>query len=352
MKKILIFSYQLLGTGGTESVLNAWSKNLESSADEYHIDLLIYGNNPDHSFLENKKIRTIPIAKGYDRFFVINKIRRIVKSGRYDIIICLGLNFLRAINYATRLLANKPKIIYWTHFRVEPNTFSGKTSRLLKNTDGILSLCEGMTAQFVELEVEKEKIHTIYNPIEKALFKERSNSGKRFWYVGRLDENQKRISDLIRVFYILKNEGHTDYTLDILGVGESLYYYVDMVKRFSLQNQIRIHDLWLRKPWDFIDEIDCLILSSNFEGFGLVICEAIARGIPVISSNCPVGPSDIIKPGVNGYLYDVGDLQGLRDRILQFTKEFSNSKEEIANSIDKMYTNNYFLNVKNILDRF
>ncbi|HAE9669369.1 TPA_asm: glycosyltransferase, partial [Salmonella enterica subsp. enterica serovar Java] len=133
---------------------------------------------------------------------------------------------------------------------------------------------------------------------------------------------------------------------------ESLYYYVDMVKRFSLQNQIRIHDLWLRKPWDFIDEIDCLILSSNFEGFGLVICEAIARGIPVISSNCPVGPSDIIKPGVNGYLYDVGDLQGLRDRILQFTKEFSNSKEEIANSIDKMYTNNYFLNVKNILDRF
>jgi len=352
MKKILVFSYQLLGTGGTESVLNSWSKNLEASGSDYHIDLLIYGNNPDHTFFENKKIRTIPIEKGYARFLVVKKIRRIVKDGNYDIIICLGLNFLRAINYATRLLKRKPKIIYWTHFRVEPNTFSGKTSRLLKTADGILSLCEGMTSQFIELGVEKDKIHTIYNPIERAEHKNRSEHGKKFYYVGRLDESQKRISDIIRAFYMLKNEGLTDYTLDILGVGESLYYYVDMIKRFGLQNQVKIHDIWLRKPWDFINDIDCLILASNYEGFGLVICEAIARGIPVISSNCPVGPSDIIIDNENGFLYDVGDLMGLKNCIKKVGELSSMKQDSISKSIEKMYVDNYFTNVKEILEKY
>lgn len=351
MKKILIFSYQLLGTGGTESVLNAWSKNIESSSEDYQIDLLIYGSNPDHSFFENKKIRTIPIEKGCYRLFALHKIRKIVRHGKYDIIICLGLNFLRAINYSTRFLVSKPKVIYWTHFRVEQNSFTGRTSRLLKNADAILSLCEGMTDQFIELDVEKEKIHTIYNPIERAEFKNKSHGGKKFWYVGRLDESQKRISDIIRAFYILKTEGFTDFTLDILGVGDDIFYYLDMVKRFSLQDQVKIHDLWLRKPWDFIENIDGLILSSNFEGFGLVLCEAIARGIPVISSNCLVGPADIIIPGVNGYLYEVGDLIGLKNSIIKLANDFSASQEEISSSIDKMYTENYFINVKNILQK-
>jgi UDP-D-galactose:(glucosyl)LPS alpha-1,6-D-galactosyltransferase len=58
-----------------------------------------------------------------------------------------------------------------------------------------------------------------------------------------------------------------------------------------------------------------LVLASDYEGFGLVVVEALARGIPVISTNV-AGPSDIIKDGVNGWLIPPGDFEGL-NMILQ-----------------------------------
>ena len=57
------------------------------------------------------------------------------------------------------------------------------------------------------------------------------------------------------------------------------------------------------------------VLTSRYEGFGLVLIESMINGVPCISFDCPYGPSDIIQDGENGYLVENGNIQELADRI-------------------------------------
>lgn len=350
MKKILIFSYHLNGTGGTESVLNEWFSHLNPEAG-YDVELLIYGGYPDLSFIKTNKVSVLEKRDNvFNKIKSLFKLRYILNKGNYDYVLCLGLNTLRAVQLALKSIPNtKTKVFYWTHFRVESSQFNKKTEMLLNNCDGILALCDEMKNQFCKFSIDSNKVHTIYNPIKRASLKPKSKNGNKFYYIGRLDENQKRISDVIKAFHLLINKENIDCSLTIIGIGDSYDYYKYLIEKYDLEDKVELCDLWFKDPWEYIDEIDCLILSSNFEGFGMVIAEAISRGVPVISSNCSVGPSDIITHNYNGFLYEVGDLLALRDTIKNFLKSgLSTSQEDIVNSIDKMYVHNYFDRVKKI----
>lgn len=101
---------------------------------------------------------------------------------------------------------------------------------------------------------------------------------------------------------------------------------------------------WFDDPWKEIanNGIDYLVLSSKFEGFGMVLAEAISRGIPVISSNCPVGPADIIKPDINGFLYTPGDREELHNILLKsYRKKDTWDYDKLSHSIDNLYVDKY-----------
>lgn len=78
---------------------------------------------------------------------------------------------------------------------------------------------------------------------------------------------------------------------------------------------------YLNRPtnaiWDEYSRSSVLVMSSNYEGFGMVLVEAMACSVPVVAFACQCGPKDIIQDGVNGLLVKDGDIEGLANAMMR-----------------------------------
>ena len=81
---------------------------------------------------------------------------------------------------------------------------------------------------------------------------------------------------------------------------------------------------------NYLSSCNLFILTSKFEGLPNVLIEAQSRNIPIISSNCPTGPKEILLNGKLGDLFEVGDIYKLFKLILQFSKNVGNGYLMIA----------------------
>lgn len=116
--------------------------------------------------------------------------------------------------------------------------------------------------------------------------------------VGRLVE-QKDYPTMLRTVEVLKKSG-TEFNLRILGDGKLEESLKDQVKLMGIEKQV-FFEGYVSDPGKYYISADILLLSSRWEGFGNVIVEAMSYGLPVVATNCPYGPSEIIEEGKNGF---------------------------------------------------
>ena len=139
-------------------------------------------------------------------------------------------------------------------------------------------------------------------------------SAKRVVAVGRLDY-QKGFDRLIMAWEKVR-ESMPDWRLDIFGQGEWKDMLQKMIDERGMQNCVRLNDPTKNIGEEYA-ESSMLVMSSNYEGFPMVMIEAMACGLPAVSFDFQCGPKDIIRHGVNGLLVKNGDIQGLADAMMK-----------------------------------
>ena len=124
-------------------------------------------------------------------------------------------------------------------------------------------------------------------------------SEKRVIAIGRLTY-QKNFSSLVRAFADVAKR-FPEWKLDIFGDGDEWSLLSNLINKLSLEENVRLCGVT-----DHIEEkmlsSSILALSSRFEGFPLVLIEAMSCGLPCVSYSCPCGPKDIISDGVDGFI--------------------------------------------------
>lgn len=155
------------------------------------------------------------------------------------------------------------------------------------------------------------KTRVIKNIVHPNLMGKMSNlHSKRVIFAGRIVE-QKGVFDLLEIWKNVYRK-HPDWHLDIYGDGELRSQLEKNIK--SLNIGICLHSPVLDIFRKYV-ESSMLLLTSLYEPFGLVIPEAMSCGLPVVSFDCPDGPSLFIKDGINGFLIKNRDISLFSDKV-------------------------------------
>lgn len=179
--------------------------------------------------------------------------------------------------------------------------------RELKKLKRFIVLSEEDKIKWTEL----NNVSVIYNPLSFYPESVSDCSNKKVIAVGRY--MPQKGFDLLIACWKMVSEKHPDWTLSIYGDGmrEELQVQINSLnlqKSCFLEHAVtNITDKYL--------ESSIFVLSSRYEGFGMVIIEAMACGLPPVSFTCPCGPRDIIQDGEDGLLAENGNITHLAEKI-------------------------------------
>jgi len=344
-KKKVIFFIPTLTGGGAERVVSELSLNMPDFIEQY---IVLFENKV--SYPHKGIVRSLGLQAGTTKNLLAKAMqvlmrfigfRKIVNEIRPDAVFSfLEANKINALVGAFSI-RNKYNVILSERTatsRIELITkgfygFINRISiRLLYNTaDRIITVSEGIKEDLVKnFNINSNKVRAIYNPIDAGKLNSLvAEEVEHPWFndnvplvinIGRLAK-QKNQMDLLTGMRDLKKD--TVCRLIIIGEGELREDLKATIKSLGLENDVALLG-FQKNPFKYIKRASLFVLSSMFEGFPNVLVEAMALGCPVISSDCPTGPGEILSPGIMvnpragsfvrakyGILFKVGDVNGM-----------------------------------------
>lgn len=196
---------------------------------------------------------------------------------------------------------------------------SFRTKRLenaVKKLDRFVVLTKADKADWEK--VRTGGIEQIYNPLPFVSEQTSPLSRKRCIAAGRL-ESQKNFKDMITARRMVDSK-HPDWTLSIYGCGSQKDELTAYINETGLTGKVILEGKTNDIRKELLDS-SCLVMSSRYEGFPMILLEALTTGLPIVSYDCPKGPSEAVMVGANGYLAKVGDTATLAQGICRIIED-------------------------------
>ncbi len=327
--KLLYIVNRIDGPGGLERVLSIKASIL---ADHYKYDVHIatLNQNSDELFYKFSSGITYHdiTAKGnplVHAYKYATGLRRLVKNLKPDVIaVCDdGLK-----GFLVPKIIGKPcPMIYERHVSRDAVIKKGKKSIMTKVSDGIKSRLMNIGGRsydrFVVLtkgnlnEWKFKNLKVIPNPLSFYPDEQSTLQNKRALAVGK-QSFQKGYDRLLKSWKIV-TQTYPDWILDIYGTIDKSQQLDQLAEQLGVTKTVNFYKP-VRNIAEKYQEASIYTMSSRYEGFGMVLTEAMAYGVPCISYDCPYGPSDIISDKEDGLLIENGDTEAFAEGILTLIK--------------------------------
>ncbi len=270
-------------------------------------------------------------------FQSIKPLRQVIRRERPGLIFSvMDLANLVSLT-AGRGLEDRPKIVLgvqtppslaYGHSRHPVSTLMLRLiPRLYPKADQIVALSKGVAADLASLSPRmRERLTVIYNAGVEAEVLEGARESvpadelpdaPLVVACGRL-RAVKGFSTLLDALVLVRKS--VPAHLWVVGEGEQRPFLEKKIKQLGLEGCVRLLG-FRQNPFKYMAAADLFVLSSHFEGFGNVIVEAMACGVPVVATRCPFGPGEIIADGENGLLVAPASAIALADGILRVLRD-------------------------------
>lgn len=330
-KNICIVTPSFAGGGAERVAINL--ANYYSSKG-YNVTLLVFQNRGPYAHQVSGEVNIVSLNTKRVRYGFLKLLKALqtinpdsILSVLRDANIMLGLVcfFLpkkhlvfreASTMHAVKQLPFLKRIIYLFLMRISYN----RANCIIANSKGTK---EDLMASHV---TSDEKCKVVGNPVLPANYETLANENlshpwldnpcvKTILNVARLHK-VKNHAMLIEAFAEARKHVE-NIRLLILGDGTERENLILKAKNLGVEDLVQIME-FQENPYPFYKRADLFVLTSNWEGFGNVIIEAMACGTPVISTDCPGGPREILKDGEYGILIPVGDTKALSMKIVEF----------------------------------
>ncbi|AFZ00159.1 glycosyltransferase family 4 protein [Calothrix sp. PCC 6303] len=326
-----------LSSGGAERAIILLSEGFINKG--YEVSLISISSDKSYFYnLPDKiNVRALDIAKNSSTFIerIFNNIYRlwVVRKTVAEINPDIVISILDTTNILTLLALVNTKYPVFVSEQNNPDVATESIWKYLRRltyplANQVVSTSKGVDEYFYWLPKKQRAI--IYNPLAINIDTSCDNTNI-FSEIPGLDKNKKLIVAMGRLteqkgFDILLDAFHKiagiypDWQLLILGEGE-LRLELESRRDYLGLNDKVVFPGRLHNPFPILKCADIFVLSSRYEGFGNVIIEAMACGLPVISTDCPSGPREIIRDGIDGILVENENISSLSTAIARLISD-------------------------------
>lgn len=305
-QKIVFVTRGLHDGGGIERVTSYIASLLAQEG--WKVDILCLQKRGEPYFPLSEKVNVVYQSeyKGWSR---TKRIRNYYKEVQPDLIIGVGSN--RSLTHY--FSAKGFKFATWEHFNttIQAHPLHSFSRWWATRLGWIITLTPADAEAYRQC-YKTQKVISIANPITIDNLQPTDLSAKRVLSAGRL-VGQKGFDRLLQAWSLVEGK-HPDWQLRIVGSGKKELLLKEQIRRLGLEDRVEMlpHSKNMTEQYR---QASIYAMASRYEGFPLVLLEAMASALPIVSFDCPRGPSDIITPQETGILVPDNDIEAFAQAL-------------------------------------